>query len=131
MTLTYFGRLQVTAVLMYIILLVGLIRRIIQHDAFYLEASAIAALVTFVMAQVYQLILSRRNGYFQPNWLVWVWALLELLIVIGIGIIIQAPIGKLAVHYLIAWVFAAGFVTFGLQIVVRDVGDRSGELLGG
>jgi hypothetical protein len=131
MTLTYYGRLQITAVLMYLILAVGAIRTLIQQDHFYLEASAIAALVAFVMGNVYQVILAWRNGFFQPNWMVWMWALLELGINVVIGLIINADIGKLVVHYIIAWVVAAGFVTFVLQVFVRDVGDRSGELLGG
>ena len=137
MTLTYYGRLQVTAILMYVILAVGLIRTLIQKDPFYLEASAIASLVAFVMGNIYQIILSRTNGYFQPNWMVWAWAVLELVINVIIALLIRAagwqkiPIDKLIVHYIIAWIFAAGFVTFILQIFVRDVGDRSGEILGG
>lgn len=140
MTLTAYGRMQVTAILMYIILVVGLIRTLIQRDNFYLEASAIASLITFVMAIVYQTVLGKVNGYFQPNYLVWVFAVLELVINIIIAALLNGhsinkhPINidftKLIIHYIIAWVFAAGFVTFLLQIFVRDIGDRSGEILG-
>ena len=142
MTLTYYGRLQVTAILMYIILAVGLIRTLIQKDNFYLEASSIAALVTFVMGNIYQQVLGRINGYFQPNWMVWAFALLELVINIIVALILQnrvindqpaidISLSKLIIHYAIAWVCAAGFATFLLQIFVRDIGDRSGEILGG